>query len=164
MTPLLGYRIAGAFALAAVTAHSFNFVGIGAATLSSPYPLPWVVLVMVGIPIPLVSLAVGALFLVATRGVSEDRPRLSRGASLWFAATVAASAVWFVAGWRFGIGYQGRRHVLTCVGIGAVATLALLGLLAVNRSRPSPKSAVLFHFVLFCWLASYTFPYLGELP
>jgi hypothetical protein len=50
MTPLLGYRIAGAFALAAVTAHSFNFVGIGPATLSSPYPLPWVVLVMVGIP------------------------------------------------------------------------------------------------------------------
>jgi len=63
-----------------------------------------------------------------------------------------------------GISYQGRRHVLTCIGIGAVATLALLGLLAVNRSRPSPKSAVLFHFVIFCWLASYTFPYLGELP
>jgi hypothetical protein len=69
----------------------------------------------------------------------------------------------FVAGWDYGLEYQGFDHTLKCALISAglvLTSTALLGIAAwTNRFHVN----VLGHAVLFYWIASYAFPYLGEL-
>lgn len=99
-------------------------------------------------------------------------PQLFRGEgklpqrSSWL--TVAAmilSVIWFIAGWKDGFHYQGARQVYAVT----VANLAWIGLLSAvisgyRKREPSFKMNLVFHWILFAWLAWYAFPYLGELP
>jgi hypothetical protein len=162
-TPLT-CRIAGALAVAVTSAHSFNFTGVGPATLSSPYPIPWILLVLMGMPIPFLGFLVGALFFFATRSVSRGEGCAPRLGAVGLIVAAVASFVWFIGGWRYGLQYQGKPYVVSCLAI-SVAMLGLLStLLILARRSPTWHYRLGFHFLLFGWLTTYAFPYLGELP
>jgi len=78
--------------------------------------------------------------------------------------SILSNVVWFVAGWKWGVEFEGIRYV-RLVGIANIiwATL-LVSLFAAFRKRASFKKNLFLHWMLFVWLAWYAFPYLGELP
>jgi len=78
---------------------------------------------------------------------------------------ILLSIVDFVAGWNWGLQYQGAHytHVVCAVNVAWAAFLLLA--FARTRKRSSSFAYSLFlHWMLFAWLAWYAFPYLGELP
>jgi len=79
-------------------------------------------------------------------------------------AAVVLSAANLVFGWNYGLEYQGARYVrgVTAVSVVCWIVVTIAAVLAVRR--PSVKSSAGFHVLLFCWLAWYAIPYLGELP
>ena len=99
-------------------------------------------------------------------------PRLFRGEArvpkrsyaLLVVATVL-SLLYFVAGWEWGLQYQGTRFT-SAVCIINVAWVAFLHLaFAYSWKRTTSfKYSLILHWMLFAWLAWYAFPYLGELP
>ena len=78
--------------------------------------------------------------------------------------TVVLSAISLIFGFRYGVEYQGVGHVIGVAAINVICWV-LLGVLAlIARRRPSILHNLGFHAALFAWLASYAYPYLGELP
>jgi hypothetical protein len=77
---------------------------------------------------------------------------------------VVLSLAYFFASWHYGITYQGQPHTIIIFIFNVFFWFALLALTRTNRLRPSFRSAMAFHTVLFVWLAWVAFPYLGELP
>jgi len=104
-------------------------------------------------------------FLLWNPQLFRGRPEVPKRTYFLFGSTILLSIAWFVASWKFGLQYQGRRFTyLVCV-INAIWIL-LLGLFFA-RSRKGKQSftgSLVLHWLLFAWLAWYAFPYLGELP
>jgi len=82
-----------------------------------------------------------------------------------FIAAAVLNAVWFAAGWKFGLHYQGATYTYSVCAIN-VAWIAILGtiLMRSHKANLSFASNIFAHWLLFAWLAWFAFPYLGELP
>jgi hypothetical protein len=97
--------------------------------------------------------------------------RIARGNStipvrtLVLAVVIAAGSVWwFASGWRLGVQYEGRGFVQVTASASAGLVLLTACALFYGRKRPSIGATTLAHGLLFVWLFSYAFPYLGETP
>jgi hypothetical protein len=74
------------------------------------------------------------------------------------------STIVFATSWKLGFAYQGVTHTMTCA-IASAVMLAGCGLLLWRlRKHPSFEGSLALHTLLFAWIASYAFPYLGETP
>ena len=68
-----------------------------------------------------------------------------------------------MAGISYGIEYQGREYTIIVTAANIAMILIIAALLIVGYSRRTFLGSLLFHWLLFAWFASYSFPYLGEL-
>ena len=85
--------------------------------------------------------------------------------SKWAALALALlSGAYFALVAKYGVIFQGSAHTYGVIAINAsiCATLSVLHVL--NRRRATFASNLLFHAVLFSWLGTYAFPFLGEGP
>lgn len=82
-----------------------------------------------------------------------------------FALVTVASMVWFGTGWHYGVEYQGYRYTLATalisLGFAAIAGGMLMRWRTESLSLPF---SLTINFLLFAWVFTYAFPYLGELP
>jgi hypothetical protein len=70
---------------------------------------------------------------------------------------------WFAVGWKDGIAAQGARYNYSVLAVNIAWATVLWVLFTRNRKRePSFTANLLFHWVLFAWLAWYAFPFFGE--
>jgi hypothetical protein len=106
------------------------------------------------VPIVLVAL------LLATP-VLLGRTRVPLWTALPVAGLVLLAWYWFARGVEYGFKYQGTTYVAVCGSLQIAATVFLAWI-----STRKPRFAVVFawHLLAAVWLASYAFPYYGELP
>lgn len=145
------------------------FVGILAS--SAGYPRPWSPLpITVVFPAFMTGSIILAPLPLALAWAIWTAPLIGadRKVRWWsicgYAVLVALSALWYFGGWSYGLEYQGKSYVVAVSTINAISTIALTGLLILNRLRAGFPTNLAFHVLVGCWLASYAFPYLGELP
>lgn len=69
-------------------------------------------------------------------------------------------------GWsaQYGVEFQGSVHTFGVIGVNLLIGAALVALYVFNRRHATFAKNLLFHAVLFCWLGTYAFPFLGEGP
>jgi len=71
----------------------------------------------------------------------------------------------FIAGWNWGLQYQGSQYAHAVCAINVAWAVFLVLVFARSWKKPPSFVCSLFlHWMLFAWLAWYAFPYLGELP
>jgi len=132
-------------------------------SISAPYPALVVVPgLLFGIPAALLP---ALLFFAWHPSLFKGSTTLPKRTYIGFVALVILNATWFIAGWKFGLEFQGVHYTrLVCaINVLWVATLAGL-LLRYRKANASFASNLVVHWLLFVWLAWYAFPYLGELP
>ena len=78
------------------------------------------------------------------------------------AVVVGLSVACFVAGWSYGVHYQGLSHTASLACINAAFTLVAIAILIKHKSSPSRHGSLAFHGALFVWLTWFAFPWLGE--
>ena len=86
-----------------------------------------------------------------------------RSMGLW-AAVQLSSVLWFAAGWKLGLRYQGSEFVWGSLALGLLISLGVAGLGFSCRKKPSFIRSLTAHWLLFAWIVTYAFPYLGETP
>lgn len=112
---------------------------------------------------PLAIAAPVVLFFLWNPGLSFGESVPKRSLVLLIVLTVP-SLIYFVEFWAYGVEYQGGLYTKSICIIN-VTWLAGLWLIWLRSFRlPTYGRNVLFHWLLFIWLAWYAFPYLGELP
>jgi hypothetical protein len=105
------------------------------------------------------------LFFLWQPGLFKGDSQIPRRTYALVSIVFVLSVFWFIAGWKWGLQYQGIQHV-RFVCLANTAWVAFLGLAFARSEKhaPSFKSNLFLHWILFVWLAWYAFPYLGELP
>jgi lysylphosphatidylglycerol synthetase-like protein (DUF2156 family) len=73
------------------------------------------------------------------------------------------SVLLFVKGWHYGVMYQGIFHTAVMCSYNVVFSVALFILERRNHAKPTFKTNMIFHALLFTWLTWAAFPWLGEL-
>jgi hypothetical protein len=133
---------------------------------SELYPLP----VIVAVP-ALLGLSYAAtagpmlLFFLWNPGLLRGEVKVPKRSSVLLLIATLLSVPWFVAGWKFGLQFQGRRYTYSVLAINIAWLGGLWALIARSRkAEPSFRTNLFLHWMLFAWLAWYAFPYLGELP
>ncbi len=164
-----------------VTAGALLLWAVGWATISagypriySPYSFPVVVPVLAlsevfrGIAAPL-AFALGSLPIPLSfiawsfhlLGGQEEIPKRSGVAAL---VLVFLSAVFLLAGWSYGIQYQGITHTAAMCLFNLCFWIVLFLIHWANARQCSFATNLLFHWILFAWFGWVAFPWLGELP
>lgn len=150
-----------AFVLALLTGWTTGLIRLGGPTAIMPLPFPWVWLTIFGWACPallgvLFWLWCGALFY----GKATGRKRTRAAAAL----IGLLSFIWFYGGWDYGLKYEGFRFNLTTAIGSFVFAAAIAAILASSRRTDSFIWSLAANFLIFAWLVTYAFPYLGELP
>jgi hypothetical protein len=136
----------------------------GTPSLISPTPMPLIVPILWGVPFPLVLALPILIFWVWVRPLRSGRSVGPRKTWFLFLATGALSSAWFVSGWNYGLRYQGGVYTRTTAGLSAVLGSIVLVLLLRGKDRSTPSLGLVTQSLLFAWIVSYAFPWLGELP
>jgi hypothetical protein len=103
------------------------------------------------------------LFLSWNPGMFRGHVEIPKRSWALLALLTALSVAYFLGTWKYGYQYQGPAHTITVCAVNIV-WIALLWLILCRLSSHSSFAAnLLFHGILFTWLAWYAFPYLGEL-
>jgi hypothetical protein len=90
--------------------------------------------------------------------------KIPQKSSVLLAVVTALSIIWFVAGWKFGMEYQGARYTYAVCSINLVS-IGFLALGFLGKYKESSFTInLLLHWIMFACLAWFAFPYLGELP
>jgi hypothetical protein len=146
-----------------VSVQALGLFGGGSPSIFAPVPFPMFLLAwfVLGIFTPLVAPVVFCLWCIQLfRGVAKIPLRTP----LLFLVLLLASTAWFYVGWRYGIRYEGRSFTVTTAALSASLAVGSAVLVVNALLRPSFLKSLFAHFVLFSWLFSYAFPYLGEVP
>ena len=104
------------------------------------------------------------LFFAWNLSLFRGKALIPKRSIVLLAITTGLSVVYFVKFWKDGVRYEGSKFTeLVCL-VNALWLLLLWIMLARRWKASSFADSLLFHWVLFAWLAWYAFPYLGELP
>jgi hypothetical protein len=129
-------------------------------------PLPLTVVIpyfMTGTPFLAFLPLVGAALILSTPALARAR-RVTWWSTVPVALTVGLAWFWFASGILFGLQYEGANYVVTCGAFQGIFTIAFVVIWEMSRRTRSFGLAATWHIIVSLWLASYAFPYMGELP
>ena len=156
--------LSSAGAVLVVIAQSSGLFFGGSPSILSPLPLPLVLPMLLGLPALAALLIFVVLFLVWRPSLLSGDPDVPVRTLILYTVMGALSAVWYILGWKYGIEYEGHSFTLICALASAACFLIVGFSLWRARVEPTFYKALIFQTLLFAWLGSYAFPYLGELP
>jgi hypothetical protein len=143
----------------------FLLTGRGDSSDSILYPRPALVLMPMFFGLRWAALAIPTLlfFLWNPRLFCGDTEVPKRSHVLLSLATLS-SVLWFIACWKDGLAVQGARYNYSLLAINLVWITVLWIMFARGRkTKQSFLVNLLFHWLLFAWLAWYAFPFFGEM-
>ena len=137
--------------------------------LNSGLPEPWapgpiylIILLWSGIP-GLIVLSLGTIAMWSWNpAVFWGKLEVPKRSYILFGVLALLSAWQNIISWPDGKRYQGETHtiIVTIINLLLITTLIGLGIKAWHK--PTLAKNMAFHWLLFAWLVSYAFPYLGE--
>ena len=120
-----------------------------------PYLLHGPVLAMATCPV---------LFLATGAGLPFAAERMSRAPVWTFAALATASIAWLASGIAPGIEHYGTGHTVGLLSVNGLAVMLLAGVLPRVRKRPAFGAQLLFHWLVWAWVAWGAFGWLRHFP
>lgn len=153
-----------AILLGIASAQAFGAFGGGSPSLASPAPLPTTLTAMLGVPWVVISLIVGGLFCFWCKQLFTRQAAVPLRTWILFFITTALTAAWYLAGWNYGLKWEGKIFTYGCAVISGLLFLMCGLSLFLAKQRKSFPASMVAHLLLFVWIFSYAFPWLGETP
>ena len=154
-----------ALVVALVAAMSLDMLPIaGLPTIIAPAPVLLVIPGFLGVPPALLPLLAACLCAMWCPQIAHGTSVVPLRTLVLSSLTAVGSVWWFVAGWTMGVQYEGRAFVHATAIISTTLMLLTASALYYGRKHPTLGATTFAHTLLFSWLFSYAFPYLGETP
>lgn len=159
-----GLTIVAGLLLTLITAISIGLLGGGCPSFIAPgsvlITLPW----MLGIPLPLLIFIPAFLFWLWSPNLFRGESILPKRTKILGYATAILSSALFIKGWSYGERFQGMQFTVVCATLSAAYAVASLICGRSNKVNRSFKSNLVTTWLIFAWIFTYAFPYLGEIP
>lgn len=133
-------------------------------SILSPGPVLLVIPLMAWTPVLFIILIPAAFFWIWSAYLFYGVPKLPKRTKILGYVIAVLSLSYFASSWSYGVRYQGLLFTIVCAAISAA--LLTLFILAVRKNEKSGSFAsnLLASWLLFAWVFTYAFPYLGETP
>ena len=154
----------GAVIVTLACCASVGAFGGGSPTIAAPASFLLVIPTFSGVPAPIAILLVVGGFALWSLQLFRGVGHMPVRTVVLLLVVVVASIYWYVAGWRYGIEWQGREYTTMCATLSGIIAIACAGLVWRARFAPNHKVSAAAHTLLFVWMATYGFAYLGETP
>jgi hypothetical protein len=149
----------------AIAIIAYVSVSSGVPSLISPFPLLVVVPFFFEVPgfaVPIIpALAFAVCHISHWR--RKPRARLAIGLTILLWIVTPLNLVSLVAGWSYGIQYQGFAHTLFVVIVNATFAVVVWTMWWLATKPMNHRMQIAFGFMLFAWLSSFAFPWMGEI-
>jgi len=152
--------VLAALALLLVGWQSMGLFGGSAPSLLSP--ISFILGAIAVLSVPGAPIAFGLIFVVWSSQLLRGRARVPKRTLFLWVATLILSTAWFCVGWEVGREFQGNKYLAMCALASCGFALAVGCALLINLRRPSFLLSLGAHFLLFAWIATYAFPWIGE--
>jgi len=117
-----------------------------------------------GIPFSVVLAAPSFAFWAWSYQLFGGRADIPKRTLMLLPSVALFSVAWFAVGWAYGLQYEGPLFTTAAAWISAGAGVVLAALVYLGLRRPSFATSLAVHWLLFAWILTYAFPYLGETP
>ncbi|HKR61537.1 MAG TPA: hypothetical protein VJS64_17755 [Pyrinomonadaceae bacterium] len=143
---------------------TFQALNTGVPKPWAPFPFPLVILLWLGTPGILV-LSLGALAMWAWNPKAfAGKSQIPKRSLILLLILTCLSIFQNIISLPYGKKYQGEFHTIVVTAMNFSLIIALMIIGAWARRKPSFPLNLGFHWLMFAWVVSYAFPYLGELP
>lgn len=139
-------------------------IGAGSPSIVAPAGAPLILPAFMGAPFAMVLGIPAVLYWLVVWPVLRGRYAVPRLSVVVFAFLCLLSVAWFVAGWRYGVQYEGQRYTVVCLILNAVLAALALALAMRGRRRPKLVLRLSAQWLMVAWFITYGFAYLGETP
>jgi len=147
-----------------LVAQALGALGGGSPLLTTPVPFPLAIPALLGMPLFLVVLFYVATFLLWKPSLFNGDSAVPRRTLVLLVLGTLLSALWYLSGWSYGLKYEGANYTLGCLMLSITLFVASAIALWLATSSPSFLKAILSQTLIFLWLGTYAFPWLGETP
>lgn len=138
----------------------------GTPSLLAPFPT-LTILVAFALPAAfpwLAAVVPSVLFVAWNPALFRGEARVPQRSLALLMLLTVLTIVDFIIEWRDGVVYQGARFTYGVCAANVIWLVVLWIAFVRGFRRSSFFNNLLAHWLLFAWLASFAFPYLGELP
>ena len=153
----------GASIVGLAACFSVGAFGGSPPSLMAPLSLTILFPVNKGVKIPVTILLQVAAYAVWSLQLFNGKGAMPKR-TLWLIAVILAGSVyWYASSWNYGIKWQGYGYTVGCAVMSAALGLCCAFLAWTARTSAGPIRSVSAHTLLFVWIATYAFAYMGEL-
>jgi hypothetical protein len=163
MKPALATFFSGIF-VAGMAAQSLGMFGGGVPSIASPASFVLVLPAFLGIPGWLIVLFALSVFWLWSNSLFFGRTEIPDRTIVLFVLVSLLSIANFWFGWTYGVEFQGQNYAYWCLALNLFFLLACATTLWRAYLFPAFYTSLLTHALLFSWIYSYAFTYLGETP
>jgi hypothetical protein len=147
-----------------LVAQALGALGGGSPLLTTPVPFPLAIPALLGMPLLLVVLFYVATFCVWNLSLFQGDFSVPRRTLVLLVLGTLLSVLWYLYGWKYGLRYEEATYTRGCL----VLSMALWVMSAIalwfGTTSPSFLKAIFSQTLIFLWLGTYAFPWLGETP
>ena len=119
---------------------------------------------ILGVPIPILSLVPTMLFWLWSQQLFRGSPDLNRRTKILGCIISVLSATYYFNEWRWNAHYYGMFHTVVCTLVSATFAVVISIAAWKNKNKPSFKTSIVTTWLIFAWIFTFAFPWLGELP
>ena len=149
----------------AIAIIAYISVSSGIPSFVAPFPLLVIIPWFFGVPPVLVPMVPACVFAVCHFRHWKCKPRAQPAIGLSILLWIATALVplFLIAGWSYGIQYQGFVHTVFVVIANAIFAVVVWTTWWLARTPKNYQMQIAFGFALFAWLSSFAFPWMGEI-
>jgi hypothetical protein len=155
--------VAGLF-LAPVAAQSVGLLLAGMPVITAPASLVVILPLFSDVPLVVVLAVPPILFWAWAPHLFSGRHEVPKRTIWLFRILVTLSIAWFLVGWKYGLQYEGLGFTVGTATISLLCAALIALLLRRSRRSSSFEAALAATWLIFAWVLTFAFPYLGETP
>jgi len=133
-------------------------------SILSPGPLLLVIPLFAWTPVLFIVLIPAVFFWIWSSYLFYGVSKLPRRTKILGYIIAVLSVFYFASSWRYGVRYQGLLFTIVSAAISAACVILFIVTVRRNERNESFASNLLATWLLFVWVFTYAFPYLGETP
>ncbi len=159
-----GLTILAGLMLGLVSAISSGLLGVDSPRIIAPCSILLVLPLFLGVPLPILIFIPTILFWLWSPYLFRGEANLVKRTKFLSYIITVLSAVMFIESWSLGQRYQGLQFTTSCAVLSTGLAAVIIALVLRSKEVRSFKLNLVITWLIFAWIFTYAFPYLGEMP
>jgi hypothetical protein len=159
-----GITILAGLMLSLVSAITSGLLGVDCPRIMAPCSILLILPLFLGVPLPILIFIPTILFWLWSPHLFQGEANLVKRTKILGYIVAILSAAMFIKSWSLGQRYQGLQFTASYAMLSMGLAAVIITLAQRSKGIQSFKLNLVITWLIFTWIFTYAFPYLGEMP